>query len=137
MVLSARSKRDRGIVGVIGVLTVAVTLAYVRSWFGFGYGILTGAGMILVAWKLPAWVSDALLKVLGVVSCLYAVWDIGSDLIARSVPGSDANALAELTGIPGVVWGVLWAVAAVGIAAVALWIAARGSDRDEDSPPAE
>jgi hypothetical protein len=47
------------------------------------------------------------------MSCLYAVWDIFSDVLLRSVPRSDAVALASLTGIPSVVWGVLWVLASV------------------------
>ena len=45
----------------------------------------------------------------------YAIWsgDIASDVLLRSVPSSDAAALAGLTGIPAVVWGVLWVLASV------------------------
>ena len=62
--------------------------------------------------------SDFVLKIIGLTSCLYAPLDILSDLVFRSIPGSDAYELGRLTFIPGIVWGVLWWLLAV---AGALW----------------
>lgn len=126
LVVAARSRRDRVVLGVVGAITAGVTLLYVRSGFGMAYGTIAGAVMILVAWRLPPWTSDLILKVVGAVSCLYAVWDIGSDVITRNIPGSDANALADLTGIPGIVWGILWVLVALVVSALALRAAAKG-----------
>jgi hypothetical protein len=120
LVLGARTRLDRPVLAVLGFGLLAVTIVYVRSLFGFTYGVLAGAALVAVAVALPAAVSDALLRLLGVVSCLYVVRDIASDLLLRDIPGSDANALASLTGIPGVVWGGVWIVAAVLCVAVAL-----------------
>jgi len=120
LVLGARTRLDRPVLAVLGFGLLAVTVVYVRSLFGFTYGVLAGAALVAVAVALPAAVSDALLRLLGVVSCLYVVRDIASDLLLRDIPGSDANALASLTGIPGVVWGGVWIVAAVLCVAAAL-----------------
>jgi hypothetical protein len=106
-----------------------VSVLFVRTAFGLAYGLLAGAALVLVAWKLPPGASDAVLKVVGVVSCLYAVRDIASDILLRDVPGSDAHALGEITGIPAVAWGVLWAAASVVLAALTLRAAARGERR--------
>ena len=126
LVLGSRSRRDRAILGVVGGITALVTLLWVRSTFGLVFGTATGGVMMLIAWKLPDWVSDAILKILGVVSCLYAVRDIASDVLFRDIPGSDANALAELTAIPAAVWGVLWVAASLVVAGVALAKSAKG-----------
>jgi hypothetical protein len=126
LVLGSRSHRDRAILGVVGGITMAVTLLWVRSTFGLLFGAAAGGVMMLVAWKLPDRVSDALLKILGVVSCLYAVRDIASDVLLRDIPGSDANALAELTMIPAAVWGVAWVAASLVVAGVALAKSAKG-----------
>jgi hypothetical protein len=120
LVLGARTRLDRPVVGLLGLGLLAVTVVYVRSLFGFTYGVVAGAALVGVAVVLPAIVSDALLRLVGVVSCLYVVRDIASDLLLRDIPGSDANALAELTGIPGVVWGGMWIVAAVACVITAL-----------------
>jgi nitrate/nitrite transporter NarK len=93
--------------------------------FGFVYGILAGAVLLGIAAMLPNRVSDVLLTVLGTVSCLYAVWDIGSDVVFRHIPGSDAHRLAEMTWIPAIVWGVGWIVVSVWVTIKALGMASR------------
>ena len=136
LVVGARSRQDRRTLAVIGVVTLLVTALWVRNGFGLAFGAAAGAAMILVAWRLSEGVCDVILKVVGTVSILYAVWDIASDLIVRSVPGSDANALAEHTGVPGIVWGLLWVAVALLVAWLALRSAAKGAGAEEVSPRA-
>lgn len=46
---------------------------------------------------------------IGVMNCLYSVWDICDDLVFRKVNESDATAFAKLVGCcPPQVWGVVW-----------------------------
>ena len=54
---------------------------------------------------------------LGLTSCLYAILDIQSDVLARAHLQSDARMLFELTGIPTALWGVLW----IGVGVLACW----------------
>ena len=100
-------------IGLIGLFTLGVTLIYVRTLFGFAYGLLAAATFLFVAAKLKPAASEMLLAAVGVMSCLYAVWDIASDVLLRDIPSSDAAALANLTGIPGALWGILWVLASV------------------------
>ena len=102
-----------GVIALIGLFTLVVTLMYVRTLFGFLYGLLAAAAFMLVASKLKPAASEILLAAIGVMSVLYAVWDIASDVLFRSIPSSDASALAALTGIPAFVWGVLWVAASI------------------------
>jgi hypothetical protein len=126
LVAGARTRLDRPLVGLVGLFVIAVSLLYVRTAFGFAYGLGAGAVLIGVAYALPAGVSDTLLRVLGTVSCLYAPWDIASDVLLRDVPGSDAHTIAGITGLPAVVWGVLWVVLATVGAVAALVLTSRG-----------
>jgi hypothetical protein len=128
--LGTRSRADRALVAMAGAATLFLTLAYVRSLFGLAYGVLAGLALLAVAVWLPADASDVLLRVLGTVSALYAVWDIASDVLLRSVPGSDAHALAELTGLPALLWGLLWAALSVALLALVLRSAARLDQSD-------
>ena len=115
LLLGSRRRWAPGVIGLIGLFALVVTLVYVRSWFGLLYGLLAAAAFILVASKLKPEASEILLAAIGIMSCLYAVWDIASDVLLRSVPESDAAALAALTGIPAIVWGALWT-------ALSLWV---------------
>lgn len=110
LVAGAHTRRLRPglVVGLVGGAVVALTLVYVRSVFGVGFGLLFGAGMMLAAGRLPAVWNRRLLLALGMTSCLYAVLDIKSDILDRPELRSDAAMLAELTGVPTAVWGFLW-----------------------------
>jgi Peptidase M50B-like len=126
LVLSARTRASREITGFVGAFVLVVTLLYVRSPFGFVYGLLAGAALVGAAAKLPRDIVDDLLQTIGVVSCLYAVWDVGSDVLRRDVPGSDASGLGLLTGIPAVLWGLAWIALSLVVVFFALRLVARG-----------
>jgi len=136
LIAAVRSHRDRGLTTALGAVIVVATLLWVRPVFSFGFGFHLAAGVALAAtgaW-LPAAVCDGVLKVFGIASCLYVVPDIWSDTIARSGLRSDARMLAELTGIPTVVWGAFWIVAAVVVAAATFVAAGRAAARSEPAP---
>jgi hypothetical protein len=125
LITAARSRHDRLLSALIGVTVLVVTLLFVRTLFGLLFGALFGLGMLAVAWLLPLAVNDLLLKFLGLTSMLYAVIDIKEDLISRTVPGSDAYAMAQILPLPPVLWGVLWIVVAVVGALLAIRVASR------------
>ncbi len=108
LLLAARRRLAAAVVGAVGAFTCLAALVYVRTWFGFGYCLLMGLAFLLVAARLSSAVSELLLSAIGVMSALYAVADITQDAILRHVAASDASALARLTGIPALLWGVGW-----------------------------
>ncbi|NNK49270.1 MAG: M50 family metallopeptidase [Gemmatimonadetes bacterium] len=108
--------------GAIGVLIGLVTLLYVRNPFGLAFGLAFGAALLAAARYLSPVVNGRVLWALGLTSCLYAVLDIKSDVIDRPELRSDARMLAEMTGVPTVVWGGLWIAAAL---FVCWWLARR------------
>lgn len=128
LVVAARTRLDRAAAAVLGALLVALTLLYVplANPFGFAFGLIAGAALLATARWLPAAVSDAALRVIGVTSCGYAVIDIYSDVIARPGLRSDAALLADATGVPALAWGAIWLAIAVAGGGAALWLAARG-----------
>ena len=108
LLLGARRARARPVIGLVGLFTLVVTLAYVRTWFGFLYGLGAAVVLLAVASRLKPAVSEALLAAIGATSALYAVWDIATDVVLRHSGQSDAAALARLTGLPAAAWGVVW-----------------------------
>jgi hypothetical protein len=108
LVLGARRARARPVVAAIGAFTLLVTLAYVRTWFGFLYGLAAGLVLVAVAAKLKPAVSETLLAAIGATSVLYAVWDVATDVFMAHSGQSDASALARLTLVPAIVWGAAW-----------------------------
>jgi len=110
LLLGGRSARARSVIGVVGLFTLVVTLVYVRTWFGFLYGLATGLVLLAIATKLKPAVAETLLAALGATSVLYAIWDVASDVLLRHSGQSDAAALARLTGVPAILWGAAWIV---------------------------
>ncbi len=108
LLLGARRRSATAVVAAIGVFSVLAALLYVRTWFGFGYTLLAGVVLLLVATRLRPAASEWLLAAIGAMSMLYAVADIASDVIFRHPGTSDAAALARLTYVPALVWGVVW-----------------------------
>ena len=117
LVLAARTRHDRMIATFLGGLIILISLLFVRPVISFGmiFGLLSGAGIMAAGKFLPEDVNDFILKVIGLTSCLYAVFDIKSDILDRPYLCSDARMLAELTYLPTLFWGLLW----IGIAVIA------------------
>ncbi len=108
----------RWTMALVGVATGAVTLLYMRNLFGFAFGLGFAAALVLAARQLPALWNARILTALGLTSALYAILDIKSDVLDRPGLESDAHMLADLTGVPTVVWGVLWIGLAGGVVAL-------------------
>jgi hypothetical protein len=120
LLLGARRARARPVIAGVGAFTLLVTLLYVRTAFGFLYGLAAGLVLLSVALKLKPAVSETLLAAIGATSCLYAVWDVLTDVLLRHSGQSDAAALAHLTGVPALVWGVAWILISLAVLASVL-----------------
>ena len=108
--------------GLIGVLVIGLTILYVRSEFGFVFGLLFGLSMIGVSQKLAPMLNRTLLLTLGLTSALYAILDIKSDILDRPEVRSDAAMLSDITGVPTLAWGTLWILLAI---VVCFWMLRR------------
>ena len=124
MVEGARwpGRRPAGMLRGLGFVVAVLTLLYVRGVFGIAFGLLFGFVLVYSAARLSPQLSRTLLTVLGLTSCLYAVLDIKGDILDRPELRSDAYVLAELTGIPTLLWGGLWILAALTVSG---WLLAR------------
>jgi len=76
--------------------------------------LLGMSGLIVLFWLLNGGeVLRYLVLFIGVMSCLYVLWDVIDDTIARKVNASDASAFAKICGcFPSQVWGVIWLIIA-------------------------
>jgi len=72
--------------------------------------LLGMSGLIILFWFLKGGeVLRYLVLFIGVMSCMYVLWDVIDDTIARKVNASDASAFAKICGcFPSQVWGVIW-----------------------------
>lgn len=107
--------RTHLVVKLLGGLVLVLSLLFVRGFFGILFGVLFGGALVLASTRLSVSANRSLLIVLGLTSALYAILDIKSDVLDRPHLPSDAFMLGELTGIPTVVWGLLWIGIAVAV----------------------
>ncbi len=102
----------------IAAVVAGATLLYVRQPFAAAFGLAFGAALFVVSRRAGVTGNRAVLTMLGLTSCLYAVLDIKSDILDRPELQSDARMLAEMTGVPTVLWGGIWIVVALAFCAV-------------------
>ncbi len=103
-----RSRADRQMMAVLGVVMLVVTGLYMREIFALAFGVAAGAAMLASARFLSARVNDLALRVIGLTSMVYVPFDIFDDTIARSGAESDAYAMSQTYGGPVMFWGGLW-----------------------------
>ncbi|RKP10320.1 peptidase M50B-like-domain-containing protein [Thamnocephalis sphaerospora] len=123
---------------IIGICLLA-TLWWARNWLTRGVTLLF-IGLIVVLWL----VKDAVglkyfVLFMGVMSCLYSLWDIVEDLVVRKVNESDATKFAKYTGccVPQF-WGLVWfLISLVFLAAAVLAGIAVFRDRASASGPGQ
>jgi len=120
LIAAARTKLDRQIMGLCGIVILIIAGFYVRDAFALGFTLGTGIAMIAIAVLLNHNINDMILRVIGLTSMIYVPFDIFSDTIARSNLRSDARMLAEEFGGTTVMWGGLWLVISLVIIAWAI-----------------
>jgi hypothetical protein len=115
LLLAMRRRAVPVLAAAIAVLVLLVTLLFVRNGFGLIFGLLFGAGLLAAARWLPsAWLEIAVLY-LGGMSSLYALVDVKEDLLTLEPRLTDASILAGMTGIPAIVWGLLWSALSLAV----------------------
>jgi hypothetical protein len=117
LLLAAKSRQDRKITLALGLVLLGTAVLWVRPMISFAmaFALLAGAALVGASRLLSPGVNDFLLRLVGLTSLFYAVFDIQDDILRRPhLTESDAAQLAALTGIPTLVWGVIWMGLALG-----------------------
>lgn len=107
--LALRTDWDRLLLALCGGISLMIAALYVRDGFSVAFAVVTGLVLIGIAWKLPATISDLVLRIIGLASILYVPYDIFSDTFRQS-GGSDAAMLAAEFGGSERFWGGLWLI---------------------------
>ena len=124
LAVARRRTSARAGLAALGLVVVVTTVWLVRPIIGFGFGFGAVMGVVLIACSrlLPATAAQVVLRGLGVFSILYALFDIRDDVfLADATALTDASMLAAETGVPSMIWGVLWLALGIGV----VWAARR------------
>jgi hypothetical protein len=123
LVLAARSKSGRWPLVALACWTALVAALWVRDSFTLVFVAAASLVLGLVARFGPSLLRRGLLVFLGTFSVSYALYDIRDDLLhfaSRGTVQSDADALAQATLVPAIVWGVAWGLLSVVLVALTL-----------------
>jgi peptidase M50B-like protein len=99
------------------LLLLALLLLQIRNWFGLWSVLVTGGVVLAVSWWLPQQAQSAFAYLVAWFLLLAAprpVVELQVRRRRRQAPDSDADQLARLTGLPGVVWVAVLLVVTVG-----------------------
>lgn len=70
--------------------------------------ILSASLLFIISKFSPDKISSYIFKMIGLISCLYVLFDIKEDILSDSSINSDASVISEISGIPENVWGFIW-----------------------------
>lgn len=133
-----RTPVKKFILGSVAIIFLAVTIQFSAFSFATVYSIIFAAAVIFLYMLQKESVNDWVIDILGISSVAYAIYDTFVDVILLQInlkfhwiqgwkveqPLTDAAQLAKLTGIPAVIWGVIW----LGISLMAVYAVLLKSD---------
>lgn len=94
----------------IFIVFIAANYIGLTNWYASGISLLFAIFFFLSPRFLPEVVNRYTVLFLGLTSSFYVAVDIGQDLVINTYMGSDAFFLSTITGIPAVIWGMVWLV---------------------------
>ncbi|KAF8812006.1 hypothetical protein BYT27DRAFT_7183342 [Phlegmacium glaucopus] len=103
------------VASIVLAVFFVITLWWARkNWLTWAL-ILGMSGLIVLFWFAGGGVAlRYLVLFIGVMSCMYVVWDVIDDTVARRVNTSDASEFARICRCcPSRVWGFIWTIQAI------------------------
>lgn len=124
MILAARGIAAKTVLSGLGLILGLLCLLFVRNLFGIATGLVLATVLVVAGRRLTRPLADGLLAVLTVQLMLNALESL-FDLLRISTGGipieTDAQIMAQATGVPAIVWAVVWSA----IALIILWFSLR------------
>ena len=69
--------------------------------------------MMIAAFYMGVPILAILIRAFGLISCVYVLLDMKQDLLEKHIAISDVSLLSSQTGIPGIVFGMIWLVISI------------------------
>jgi len=135
LIAAQNGRMHRWILGLLLIWFLGFTIFFARNWLAITLGIAMVVGVSILAKRVQAagGAMYFLLDFVALSSCLYAIKDL-ADLtrfsfgMATASGKTDAQTLADLTGVHAAVWAFGWAL----LSLVAAWLATRMAWRSAD-----
>mgnify|MGYP001598286724 FL=1 len=102
-------KLNKWITILLAIVIFGMTMLYIKSIFAIIYSLIFGVVLFFIAVFGGKTMNYYFLRLLGLLTILYAVLDIKSDLFFNKGV-NDAVLLANSTGVPAIVWSLIWGI---------------------------
>ena len=93
---------------IFGVTSISSTIGIIASF-------ILATVLFISPRYIPKIIHSYIMKILGLISCLYVLVDIKLDLLTLEYRQTDAEILNNLTGIPAVIWAIVWLAASIAV----------------------
>jgi len=103
---------------IISIILIIFAISFISSTIGIIAAFILSIILFISPRYLPKSAHSYIMKILGLISCLYVLVDIKSDLLTLNQRQTDAQILFNLTGIPAFVWAILW----LGISVIVVYL---------------
>lgn len=113
LVQTSKTKNIQFLGLFLSIVILLITILYIRNSFGLIFGIGFSAILLILSFILPSVILEWILKFIGIVSCFYVLIDIKEDLFTLQYRGTDADTLQDLTGLPAIIWAIIWSIIAI------------------------
>lgn len=122
-----RTSFKKYILGTAAILLLAVSIKFSGFSFTLIYSIIF-AGFVLLLYMVQSdYINDWVIDIIGIASVAYAIYDTFVDTILLQLnlklhlitgwkvkqPLTDAVQLENMTGIPAIIWGIIWLTIAI------------------------
>ncbi len=89
-----------------------ILLLFIANFFTDAIAILILLGYVVFFYIAPRYLNPKInywtMRILGLLSSLYVIFDIKEDLFASDTFGTDADRMAIITTVPAIYWSLLW-----------------------------
>ena len=129
----------RFVLQTIGCVLVSLTVFYGGGGvFSFISMLVIASLIVIISRKASAYVCHMFLLMLAVITTLQGLVNIQDLFLVSALTSgpSDGKSMEELTGVPAVVWSILWGLISLCVLIFAFWISyrpARVSRSDQGS----
>jgi hypothetical protein len=107
------------IISVTAIIFIITAIASKEIFFIFLVAFFSLL-IILLANYMSIPIISILFRSFGLISCVYVLFDIKEDLLEKHIAISDVSLLSSLTGISGVIYGIVWMVLSLSILVLAV-----------------
>jgi hypothetical protein len=91
------------------ILSISIITSYSNLTFVF-LSIVSSLFILLSAFYIRINIVSLIVRSIGLISCVYVLFDIKEDLFSRNDVITDVTILSSLTGIPGILISTSWIV---------------------------